>query len=340
VRGKPPAQRAGSLELTVGSRLDAATWDADAEHLGGSVFHSYAWGAYRARTAGGTALYASWRSSADGPAASAVGIVRSVAPGIRVVEFDAAPARTSEAPSDLATSLTAWARDRSALEIGLGSYDSHDSCWRNGGGDGDRVEFLVEPGRPDDLRRRMRKGARSSISRARRLGVEAAVGAEGDIREFVTLYAATVDGLRARKGVRMSLDRERLADGLKILLVGGRARLYIARQQGTPVAACVFGCFGRSAYYLLNGAGGAARSTGATPYLLHSALSDLSEDGYTSLNLGGVASAASDPSSLDHGLYQFKLGLGGTPVACSGERVTLRPALAAAAATARRLVRR
>jgi lipid II:glycine glycyltransferase (peptidoglycan interpeptide bridge formation enzyme) len=54
-------------------------------------------------------------------------------------------------------------------------------------------------------------------------------------------------------------------------------------------------------------------------------MTDLSAEGFDRINLGGVPATARDPASPDHGLYTFKLGLGGEPTPCVGGRLRLRP---------------
>ena len=94
------------------------------------------------------------------------------------------------------------------------------------------------------------------------------------------------------------------------LIATGAARLYLASLAGEPITACLFGLFGRRAYYLQNGASEAARRTGATHLVLGTALEELFTDGLDEVNLGPIAAEASDPSHIDHGLFMFKKGFG------------------------------
>jgi hypothetical protein len=330
-----------SLLFTVETKTDPARWDTAAEALNGTAFHCHAWGGYRARLSRAAPLYASWRDAHGSPAALSVGWLRRPSPGISLVEFDAEPARREDADSGLAGQLVEWARAQKAVELRMGSFGFGAGNCGPATADHGRVEFMVEPGDADELRKRMRKGARSSISRARRLGIQALLGGEADVTTFVDLHEATLRRLRDAKLVRTSLDGEALADALGFLVGSERARLYVARQEGLALCGCLFACFGRSAYYLLNGATEASRATGAGAYLLHFALADLSAAGYSSLNLGGAPSPGASPDSPHGGVYEFKAGLGGIPKPCPADRrVTLRPVLAAVLGAVRKLLHR
>jgi lipid II:glycine glycyltransferase (peptidoglycan interpeptide bridge formation enzyme) len=133
---------------------------------------------------------------------------------------------------------------------------------------------------------------------------------------------------RLRRDKRVALgnvDTNRFTAGLRVLLGSGRARLYLARFDNEYVAGCVFGVAGGNAFYLYNGSSETALRVGATPLTLLRAMTELSEEGFERINLGGVPASARDPASPDHGLYTFKLGLGGEPALCRGGRVSLRP---------------
>ena len=56
--------------------------------------------------------------------------------------------------------------------------------------------------------------------------------------------------------------------------------------------------------------------------------------------VGGVPMSAQEPSSVDHGLYQFKLGLGTSPFPCVGGSLIIRPTRARGVSLMRRILRR
>ena len=223
-------------------------------------------------------------------------------------------------------SVAAWARSQGAVALALNSFDSGGRSWQGDLHDcNERIEFLAPPGDERELRRRMRRQG-AALNRAGRLGVEIARGDEAQASRFAQLYASTVARLKENKGVALgSINTHRFAGGLSALLSSRRARLYLARLDGEYIAGCVFGVAGENAYYLYNGSTETALRVGATPMTLLMAMTELSEDGFKRINLGGVPSSARHPDSPDHGLYSFKLGLGAEPVVCRGGRVRLRP---------------
>jgi Acetyltransferase (GNAT) domain len=273
------------------------------------------------------------------PLAIATGLVASAGPGLGRVavrlQIDSPPASALRG-IDLLSPLLAWTRSRNSIvEVSLGSFDPRGSWYVNPLPQAsERLEFLLSPASREELIRGMRKGARLSIRKAERIGLQATLGDERDTASFAVLYRQTLARLHQRKGVpRARFDPRPLAD----LIQAEAARLYIAREGSEMLAGLVFGCFGDGAYYLLNGAGPRALETGAVAFTLAYALADLSKRGFQRLNLGGVSAEARDPESSDHGLYAFKAGLGARPVACVSGRVVCRPGRSAAIGFARRI---
>lgn len=330
-----------SLGLIVEEAVDPAAWDAAALELNGTPFHCHAWGGYRARLSGATPLYLAWRSAEGRSTAVAVGWERRPAPGIRVVELDAVPAQRPDESRDLADSIVAWARSRGAVELRIGSAGFADVNPPYEGNGAARVEFLVAPGDSESLAQRMPERARLYLAATGRQGVEAAGGDSDDVPAFVALHGETLARLNWDRGLGLAFRGQPLTNALRFLVERDRARVYLARHERHPVAGALFACFGRSAYYLLSGSNDTGRRTRAAAYLINFALADLSEAGFTTLNLGGSPSAAASADSPDHGLYRFKTSFGALPKACPPEReFTLRPVRAAAFQLARRLLRR
>ena len=92
-----------------------------------------------------------------------------------------------------------------------------------------------------------------------------------------------------------------------------------------PIASAVIGVCGASAYYLYGGANADGLATNSPKGLLWYAIQQEYERGIREFNFGGVPSGAKDPDSIDHGLYLFKRGFGGTERCCIGGRKVLRP---------------
>jgi hypothetical protein len=312
-------------------QVDPPDWDRHVAALGGSVFHTHAWAMFLRHGLGGQPVFARWMDAAGEVAAVAVGSFRSPIQGklgrvALTLSFDAPPTVAKSASMPSLESVVAWARRQGAVVLALNSFDSGGRSWRGDLHDcNERIEFLARPGDERELRRRMRRQG-AALNRAERLGLEIDRGDEAQAFRFAELFASTVARLKEDKGVALgSVNTHRFAAGLSALLASKRARLYLARLDGEYVAGCVFGVAGENAYYLYNGSTETALRVGATPMTLLRAMTDLSEDGFERINLGGVPSSAREPGAPDHGLYSFKLGLGGEPVICRGGRVRLRP---------------
>ena len=163
----------------------------------------------------------------------------------------------------------------------------------------------------------------------------------GEIEVFVELHAWMLRRLRDRKG--SAIDSKgaspRLTQWIRHLVENGRARLYLALEDDRPISGCLFGVFGSNAYWCLTGTSERALDVRATPLILLRALDELTEAGYTAVNLGGVPVSAQEPASPDHGLYSFKLGLGADPVSCTGGIWTSKPLRMRAVRAARQVLR-
>jgi Acetyltransferase (GNAT) domain len=320
------------LQFNASRTVDQGSWDRHVAALGGSVFHTHAWAAFLRRSRGSEPVFVSWVNTSGEVAAIALGSFRSptqsrLGRAALALSFDAPPATAPGAAAPSVEKLAAWARDEGAIALVLGSFDGANRSWRGELHDCDeRIEFLAAPGGEHELWRRMRKGSRSAVRRAERLGVEVERVGEPHVARFVALFASTVERLRTTKRVSLGhVNSRTFADGLEVLLASQRARLYLARVDGEHVGGCFFGVEGRSAYYLFNGSSATALRVGATPLMLLRALSEFSEEGMNTINLGGVPASAREPSSPDHGLYAFKLGLGAEPSLCRGGQLRLRP---------------
>jgi hypothetical protein len=326
---------ADAVHVTASGSPDEALWDAAVTARGGSLFHSTAWAKYRTLRDGAMPVFVEWWSgpATHQPIALALGFQWPDPTTLRGrltgrLEFDSPPAGPENGP-DLVSPLTSWARRRRELvELRCGSFDAR-SMWTPGALSERtwRYEFLVPPVEGSRLLKQMRKGARSAIRKAERIGVEATACDDRDgVLCFSRLHAATVKRLRDVKGLAEPVpDEERVAELLEVLIARNAGRVYLASLDGDPVAGCFFGLFAGSAYYLLSGAGARANELGATGLVLFVAMNELAREGYTRLNLGGTSGDADHGESLDHGLYSFKKGLGGQPVRVAGGCRTLRP---------------
>jgi lipid II:glycine glycyltransferase (peptidoglycan interpeptide bridge formation enzyme) len=183
----------------------------------------------------------------------------------------------------------------------------------------------------------MSRGTRSHIRRAARLGLDVRRGDSWqDLVAFAHLGEQTKKRLMVTKGLPPSGESpEMRAAALQTLVARGAGRLYVASLGGRPLAGCFFGIWDGSAYYLQNGADVQAQRYDAVHFALHGAITDFMADGFTRVNLGAVPADGRDESSIDHGLYNFKLRLGTQPIPCTGGSLVIRPARARALSVAR-----
>lgn len=300
---------------------------------GGNVFHSSAWAQYRRVRDGVTPLFVRWRTAAqdEAPVAMALGLQSPDPATLRGrlasrLEFDSSPATAHESP-DLVAPLLRWCREeRSIVEVRCGSFDGEWTPVPMRGRRA-RIEFLISPGDEATLFKRMRKGARSSVKRARRLGVEVTRRSNrAGALAFAGLHTATLRRLREHQRLSGRIpDESALASELEVLISRGVGQAYVARSEGEDLAGCFFGAFGESTYYLLSGAEPRAHELGALGLTLFVAVEEASREGRTRLNLGGVSGEAAEPGATDHGLYSFKKGLGAEPVARTTWTASVRP---------------
>jgi hypothetical protein len=305
------------LALEVADRFSAPEWDRLMGVLDGGFFHSSAWVRHRCADGRTVPRYFVWRDAESGA-------VRAAAPGFvqpapdrllgRLfgrVHFNTPPA-SDRAGMALIPSIIEWMREVGSLTAAtLGVLDGR-RPWMEGDPPNPNrsLEFVVRAGSglaPQD-------GARRSINKAHRLGVEVVVADTPEqIDQFAILARGLHERLRSEKAMSLpSIEPASAARAWSELITSGAARLYLASLAGEPITASLFGLFGGRAYGLQAGASEAARRTGATHLVLATALEDLFSGGFDEVNLGSVAARASESSHVDHGLFMFKKHLGST----------------------------
>lgn len=320
----PPQQRVPQLVVHQGG--EPARWDQWVEGLGGGPFHCAAWARYRTEANKRPLFFAWYEPGSPDPVAVAIGIQTAV-PGpltARSIHFDGPPATRLDARR-LVPDIAHWMRSHPGVaDACLGSFDT-DQAWTDATAQPTRIEFHIEPAPEDQLLARMRKLARRSVRRAQRHGVEIDADA-AQFREFVDLYASTLDRLHRVKGVPAVLtDRDEFAQRLAALRAAGAARLFLATTADVPVAGALFTMFGGRAFYLSGGTNEVGRQTGAMAAIIYRGMCEFSTQGFARINLGGVPAGADLSSDRDHGLYAFKLGMGAVPHPCSDTRIVVRP---------------
>jgi Acetyltransferase (GNAT) domain len=314
------------LEVTAG--IEPHGWDHWVRTLGGGPFHCAAWARYRTSAPHKQPLFFAWRHDGEtNPVAIALGIDTGLPRPVRArsIEFDAPPA-TRLPVERLVPTLEDWMScEPGVADAWLGSFDA-EHAWSDVAQPPTRIEFRADPAAPDELLTRMRTLARRSVRRAQRCGVEIDPDS-ADLHALVELYAETLERLHRDKCVSTIVaDPRELTTRLAELRDAGAARLFLASSDGIPVAGALFTAFGSRAFYLSGGTSERGRKTGAMTAVLYRAMCEFSAAGYGSINLGGASPDSHLESSSDHGLYQFKCGMGAKPRPCRDAEIVVRPA--------------
>jgi len=171
----------------------------------------------------------------------------------------------------------------------------------------------------EELRRRLEKKWRNSLSRAEKNNLEIAEGTGlEEFRGFRQMYQEMLK----RKGFETSVSIEQFERIQEALPCNQRMQILICRKAGVPVAGLVSSAMGDSAIYLL-GATSDSGLTASGAYLLQWAwIQRLKERGIKQYDLGGI-----DPDR-DPGPFHFKRGLSGydschiTPMLASNGRLS------------------
>lgn len=336
------------LELDTQSQPPSG-WDAALTDAGGVVFHSEAWAAYKVQEGGGEPLFCLWRDSGDGAVVGRALAIRrpsrdSLAGKLAAkLQFDSPPVGTLE--GDFLSPLRAWARSAPALVgVGLGSFDALRE-WAEPSPPAPRArfEFVLPPGGVEEVWGEMRQLARRKVKRARKSDFETRLAdSVADLHAFAAVHAETEERLRRTKGYVPGSRRspEGFAAALEVLRAAGAGRLYAAYRGEQLEAGVVFATFAGRAYMIYSGATDAGRELGAPFLVLYDALCDLRGAGYATINLGGAGGDAAEPSSSEHGLYQFKTRFGAAAEGRTSGQMELRPLRAKAVALAQGAVRR
>jgi hypothetical protein len=341
-------ERTVSAELVQVTRSPPHHWDRIlGESNAGRLFHTAEWAEYRATTASLAPLYFVVEGSAGTPrsATAALGLevpllgsrLRSLAWRLA---FDSSPI-PAQGRSAFLDALRHWAHHRPGLvSIECGSLDGD---WGHafGGPPVRRLEFVVDVSGGQSLER-MRKSTRYEVRRAAREGVKVSpIHSRDDVEAVVKLHRATLADLMRRKdvsGARPPFDA--MASAIEGLIARKAADAFLARRNGAPIGACLFGYAGRTAYYLLSGSSALGREHAATHLIISTALDEFGGRRFEHVNLGGVPAESTVDDHPDHGLYLFKRGFGGEVVTRVGGTVVVRPRQLKAVRLARRSLKR
>lgn len=305
-------------------------WDDTVCRLGGSVFHTAIWGEYQRTAIGTQPVYLLGRNSHGETRAAALALLsqsrRPVASRIfRDLALYAHPcARDGDAAAvtKLLEHTEEMARQLGCRQLRLDSMMSGDSPFlpsEHGYTETQRVEFTVDLTRAaDDLWRGIRKDQRERIRRLDRDGVCVEVARTRDEFEALREARESTQAKVVQRGQEYDLPADpAFYDRLfEHLVRPGAGRLFVAKKQGTILAALFFTTFNGRACSMFSGSTDVGYKLGAQSRLFWAAVETFKAEGYHELNRGGVPASAEHESDPLHGIYLFKLRLGTTPQVC------------------------
>lgn len=326
-----------AAQLAVIEYTDAATWDAlVAQHPQGHMLQSWAWGALKQRFG--------WQplrvTVTNGASVAAAQLLIRPLYGLSVAYVPRGPLLAAEETLNrgLIQALQRIARRRRAAFLRL------EPNVLETGDDADTLNSWLQTQRfapsepmqprssihldltpePDKLFASFSKGHRADVRRAERNGVSVRVGeSEADLDTFYAIMQAT--GERQAFGIHARAYYQTARS-----LFGDAARLLIAEQSGSPLAAFLVFAWGREATYMYSGSTEAGLKQGANHLLQWHAIQWARERGCALYDLWGIPDAFGqmahvagaeldrlEQAAKEHplyGVYRFKKGWGGQVV--------------------------
>jgi lipid II:glycine glycyltransferase (peptidoglycan interpeptide bridge formation enzyme) len=187
-----------------------------------------------------------------------------------------------------------------------------------------RYEFVLDLDRTEEqLWRGLSKTLRKNINRAKRTGVTIRELPAGEsIASLVKLSAESADMIERRKGIDLRQSNIGVYQSAAMFLEAGRGRFFSAVADGEIVSTSLFTLFNGVVNHNLAGSSEQAYIINAPKYLLWHAILSYKVEGAGVFNLGGVKADATEPDSLEHGVYDYKRAFGTRILECaSGEKI-------------------
>lgn len=324
-------------QLAVIEHSDAATWDAlVAQHPQGHMLQSWAWGELKQRFG--------WQplrvAVTDGASVAAAQLLIRPLYGLSVAYVPRGPLLADEEILNrgLIRALQRIARRRRAAFLRLEPNVLETSETANTLNSWLQTQRFVPSDpmqprssihldlspEPDKLFAAFSKGHRADVRRAERNGVSVRVGeSEADLATFYAIMQAT--GERQAFGIHARAYYQTARQ-----LFGDAARLLIAEQGGSAIAAFLVFAWGREATYMYSGSTEAGLKQGANHLLQWHAIQWARERGCARYDLWGIPDAFGqmahaagaeldrlEQAAKEHplyGVYRFKKGWGGQVV--------------------------
>lgn len=332
-----------SLEVAPSPPSD---WDSSLASNGGGMFHLSAWAEFRRARGDGDPVYLTWMDGGQ-PVAFAMGIETRPQAGpfrFRNLTIDSPPLPTSddpELPDLIGSALRDWTRETGGTALLVLNCHHPQSAWGATAFDSchETFDFPLQPATEEEIISRMSRSNRSLIRKSVREGLTMREGSSlEDCATVDALRNETLEHLgRSKNVISTPTASDRYTAALGGAVESGFMRLFIAEFNGEPVAALGASIDSTSARFIVHGANGVSRRINGIRALFAKAIGDLSASGAGSVNLGSIGAHSASPSSIDHGLYEFKLVFGAKPELCRGGRMIAHPVKGRAILAARRL---
>ena len=224
-------------------------------------------------------------------------------------------------PDRVAAALVNLARARRWAELQIHSFDGPSPPPDLAALDcpvQERFEFLVDLRVSDEERSAAAKSShRRKVRQAERAGVTVEEETDSASLSLLRTLQEHTQQRRGERGEEMGLPDAAQFERLRRELVApGAGRLLVGRIEGEPVSAVLLGVNEGQAYYLMGGTNERGLASNAATLVMWTACRTLHGEGFHTLNLGGVPARAAEPNSVEHGLYRFKAGFGGTMIPC------------------------
>lgn len=322
----------------VASAVAESSWDDAVQAAGGSAFHSSGWARYvAAADPRAVPQFLRLESAEERPLGYALGFrSQSRRPLLAALTgrfwLETMPvARDPESLHELLRLLETTARQAGAVVIDIGSYAAECSgsiLQRCGFATRDRIEFALSLDvtvddlwrAMDDMRRRnIRRGGRSGIA-VEELPPDPGVGILRRLQE------ASFERITGRGGQVTPYGGDPGLDPLRVLVATGVGRIFGARAGDEWLSATLVTSFNGRAFYMLAGHSRRGLELQAGSVLIWECLKWYRARGDHEFNLGGCPVDASDPHSVEHGVYRYKAAFGGRQVRCASGTKALRPA--------------
>lgn len=327
------------MKLTASDAVPSDQWNAQVEEMGGTIFHTSVWAAYRvAANPNGSPYFFTWDDDQGQRMGVAMGF-REKSPRAlmsrltRRLSLATLPVVREQNPQTLTQCvelLVEHARGSGYVYLDIDSFAapaSKDTLQALGFETTGRIEFELDLTRTeDDLWTAMEHKRRKNIKKAGRKNVTLEEPPPAEAAAHLRrLQGESARRIVERGGRDITFQGSGPRDPVEILLEAGVARLVCACADGQVESAGLFTAFNGLVYHTLSGHSRVGLEAQAPTLLLWETLKRYKAEGMKRLNFGGCSADAVNEDSPEHGVYQYKKDWGGNVLPCTSGRKVLRP---------------